>query len=103
MLQGLRLNFVNYFDGVYVPKVQAREPGVTRQQLIDRASLRSIECYLRQDQRVVLVGTQDDVILSRGEVLLAGRTYSASGRASSRPAGIAAAWTSASSCARCWS
>ena len=68
MLQGLRLNFVDYFDGVYVPKIQAREPGVTRQQLIDRASLRSIESYLRQDQRVVLVGTQDDVILSRAEV-----------------------------------
>ena len=68
MLQGLRLNFVNYFDGVYVPKVQAREPGVTRQQLIERASLQSIECYLRQDQRVVLVGTQDDVILSRAEI-----------------------------------
>ena len=68
MLQGLRLNFVDFFDGVYVPKIQAREPGVTRQELIDRASLRSIETYLRQDQRVVLVGTQDDVILSRAEV-----------------------------------
>jgi hypothetical protein len=68
MLQGLRLNFVDFFDGVYVPKIQAREPGATRQELIDRASLRSIETYLRQDQRVVLVGTQDDVILSRAEV-----------------------------------
>ena len=68
MLQGMRLTFVDFFDGVYVPKVQAREPGVTRQQLINRASLRSIESYLRQDQRVVLLGTQDDVILSRAEV-----------------------------------
>ena len=27
MIQGMRLNFVDYFDGVYVPFVQAREPG----------------------------------------------------------------------------
>ena len=71
MLRGLRLDFVDYFDGVYVPFVQAREPGVTREQLIDAGQLRSIEGYLRQDPRVVLVGTQDDVILSRAEVLLA--------------------------------
>jgi hypothetical protein len=69
MLEGLRLNFVSYFDGVYVPFVQQREPGVTRAELIERASLRAIEPYLRQDQRVVLLGTQDDVILSRAEML----------------------------------
>jgi hypothetical protein len=69
MLEGLRLNFVNFFDGLYVPHVQASEPGVTRAELIARTSLRSIEDYLRQDQRVVLLGTQDDVILSRDEML----------------------------------
>ena len=69
MLEGLRLNFVNFFDGLYVPYVQRREPGVTRAELIARASLRSIEGYLRRDPRVVMLGTQDDVILSRDEVL----------------------------------
>ena len=69
MLEGLRLNFVDFFDGLYVPALQRREPGVTRTELIARASLRSIEGYLRQDQRVVLLGTQDDVILSRDEML----------------------------------
>ena len=70
MLQGLRLNFVNYFDGVYVPNVQAREPGVTREQLIDAGepAIRS-STICGSDPRVVLVGTQDDVILSRAEVL----------------------------------
>jgi pimeloyl-ACP methyl ester carboxylesterase len=75
MLEGLRLNFVDYFDGLYVPALQRREPGVTREELIARASLRSIEGYLRQDQRVVLLGTQDDVILSRDEMLWLGDVF----------------------------
>jgi hypothetical protein len=69
MLQGLQLNFVDFFDGVYIPQVQAREPGATRAALVERASLRPLEGFLRQDRRVVLLGTQDDVSLSREEVL----------------------------------
>jgi hypothetical protein len=69
MLEALRLNFVDFFDGVYVPFVQKLEPGVTSEELIQRASLWSIESYLRRDQRVVMLGTQDDVILSRSEML----------------------------------
>ena len=69
MLQGLRLNFVDFFDGVYVPHAQAGQPGVARDELIRRASLYPLENYLRQDRNVVLLGTQDDVILSRDEVL----------------------------------
>ena len=69
LIQGLRLDFVNYFDGVYLPHVQAREPGMTRDALIARESLVRIEDYLRGATRVVLVGTQDDVILSRSEML----------------------------------
>ena len=69
MLEALRLNFVDFFDGVYVPFVQKLEPGVTSEELIQRASLWPIESYLRRDQRVVMLGTQDDVILSRSEML----------------------------------
>ena len=69
MLEGLRLNFVDFFDGVYLPFVQRREPGVTRAALVARESLRPLEAYLEDDRRVVLVGTQDDPILSREEML----------------------------------
>jgi pimeloyl-ACP methyl ester carboxylesterase len=69
MLEGLRLNFVDFFDGLYLPFVQKREPRVTREQLVARESLRPLEAHLRQDRRVVLVGTQDDPILSREEML----------------------------------
>jgi hypothetical protein len=68
LLVGLSLNFVDFFDGVYVPHALATEPGMTRERLIERESLRRIEGYLRRDPRVVLLGTQDDVILSREEV-----------------------------------
>lgn len=68
MLEAMRLSFVNYMDGVYVPFIQRREPSVTREELIARASLRPIEQYLRTASRVVMLGTQDDVILSRDEV-----------------------------------
>ena len=69
LLVGLTLNFVDFFDGVYVPSALAREPGMTREALIERESLRRIEGYLRRDPNIVLLGTQDDVILSREEML----------------------------------
>ncbi|MGE3294606.1 MAG: alpha/beta hydrolase [Geminicoccaceae bacterium] len=69
LLVGLTLSFVNYFDGVYLPHALAREPGMTREALIERESLRRIEGYLRSDPNVILLGTQDDIILSREEVL----------------------------------
>ncbi len=69
LIVGLGLNFIDFFDGIYVPSIQAREPRVTRDELIRRASLYPIESYLRRDPRVVMLGTQDDVILSRDEML----------------------------------
>lgn len=68
-LQGMGLNFVDYFDDVYLPFMQRRHPELTRESLIEAASLRAIEPYLRTSPRLVMVGTQDDVILSRDEML----------------------------------
>ena len=68
MFEAMRLSFVDYMDGVYVPFIRRREPNVSRDELIARASMRPIEQFLRTDPRLVLVGTQDDVILSRDEV-----------------------------------
>jgi hypothetical protein len=68
LVQGLGLNFVDYFEAIYLPYYQARFPSVTREDLIERASLRRIEPYLRSNPRVVMLGTQDDIILAPGEV-----------------------------------
>jgi hypothetical protein len=67
-LQSIDLNFVDYFDDVYVPYIQRRFPKLTREGIISMVSLRSIEDYLRGSDRVVLLGTEDDPILARGEV-----------------------------------
>lgn len=66
--KGLDLDFGNYFEQIYLPHVAALRPGVTREELIEAASLRPIEAYLRRSPRVVLVGTADDPILARGQV-----------------------------------
>jgi hypothetical protein len=68
LLQGLRLNFIDYFEGVYIPFYRRRIPDVTREELIERASLRRLEGYLRSARRVVMLGTRDDIILAPGEV-----------------------------------
>jgi pimeloyl-ACP methyl ester carboxylesterase len=68
MIQSMRLNFVNYFDAVYLPYRQRQSPGISRELLIEQAGLHPIERYLRTDPRVVMLGTADDVILSRAEV-----------------------------------
>ena len=66
-LQGMGLNFVDYFDDVYLPFMRERHPELTRDDLIQAAGLHAIEGYLRTSPRVVMLGTQDDIILAPGE------------------------------------
>lgn len=68
LLLGLNLDFARFFEQVYLPHILAQRPKATRAELIDAASLRSIEGYLRATPGVVLVGTADDLILRPGEV-----------------------------------
>ncbi|MFO1072145.1 MAG: alpha/beta fold hydrolase [Geminicoccaceae bacterium] len=68
LLLGLNLDFARYFEQVFLPHVLAMRPQATRAELIEAASLRSIEPYLRTAPGVVLVGTADDPILRPGEV-----------------------------------
>ena len=67
-IQSIDLNFVDYFDDVYVPYIQRRFPAMTRDGIIDMVSLRTIEDYLRSSDRVVMLGTENDVILAPGEI-----------------------------------
>lgn len=68
-LQGMGLNFIDYFDDVYVPFARRRYPDITREEMIERASLRSIESYMRRAERLVLLGTADDIILAPGDAV----------------------------------
>ncbi len=55
--------FVDYFDELYQPYFQSREPGLTREQMIEDASLRSIEDYLAAAAHIGFLGNEDDIIL----------------------------------------
>lgn len=63
-----RTGFVAYFDELFLPFFQTREPGLTRQDLIDRQSLACIESYLTNTEKVGLFHNADDVILAPGEL-----------------------------------
>ena len=58
-------SFVDYFEQLYQPFFRRAEPGLTAEQMIEDASLRSIEDYLRSAEHVGFLGNEDDVILVR--------------------------------------
>ena len=56
-------SFVDYFEGLYQPFFRRAEPGLSAEQMIEDASLRSIERYLAAAEHVGFLGSEDDVIL----------------------------------------
>ncbi len=56
-------SFVDYFEQLYQPYFRRAEPGLTTEQMIEDASLRSIEQYLAGAEHVGFLGNEDDVIL----------------------------------------
>ena len=67
-LVGARVGFVNYLDDFLYPYFRAREPGLTKQTLIDEASLKAIEPYLGTAAKIGLIHNEDDIILASGEI-----------------------------------
>jgi hypothetical protein len=63
-----RISFAKYLDELLLPVAQARNPQLTRQDVIDGSSLKSIESYLQKASKVSMVTNQDDIILSPGEL-----------------------------------
>ena len=63
-----RITFLDYFDDMMFPYYKAKQPGLTRQQLLDELSLRSIEGWLRNNSKIHVVHNADDLILAPGEI-----------------------------------
>jgi pimeloyl-ACP methyl ester carboxylesterase len=63
-----RTSFADYFDEYLLPHRQREEPGLTRQALLDRLSLRPLEPFLRSTTTIGLVHNRDDIILAPGEI-----------------------------------
>lgn len=64
-----RTSFVNYFDEWFFPYYERREPGLTKDALIKRASLYDLESYLKNNPKIGLLHNEDDIIMAQGEVL----------------------------------
>jgi hypothetical protein len=58
------ISFIDYFDELLYPYFQSRNPGLTKAALIESTSLRSIESYLRNTPKIVLMDNEDDLILT---------------------------------------
>ena len=67
-LVSARTPFRLYFKDLLVPYYRRTDPNVTEDELIDRASLYTIEEYLRTTDKVGLVHNVDDIIMREGEI-----------------------------------
>ncbi|MDJ0945264.1 MAG: alpha/beta fold hydrolase [Kiloniellales bacterium] len=65
---GREVGFRNYLDRFFYPYFRDREPGLTKEALIEEASFRAIEPYLRATDKIGLIHNEDDIILARGEI-----------------------------------
>jgi len=60
--------FLEYAENLFYPYFKRREPNLSFQALIARSSLRSIESYLRNSDKIGLVTNVDDIILADGDI-----------------------------------
>ena len=64
----MRTSFIDYFDELFYPYFRSQQPDVTQQALIEQASLKSIEGYLKTAKKIALMTNEDDLILAPGEI-----------------------------------
>jgi hypothetical protein len=64
----MRLTFIDYFNDLYYPYFKERDPTITKQELIDQASLKSIQDFLADAEHVGLMTNEDDIILAPGQI-----------------------------------
>ena len=65
---GIRFSFEDYLDELFYPYFKAKDPSLTREDLIEEASLERIEDYLVRSPKIGLMTNEDDVILAPGEI-----------------------------------
>jgi hypothetical protein len=64
----LHLSFLDYFNEYFVPYFQSRQPGLSREELLEALSLRNIEGYLASSDKIGVITNEDDFILVPGEL-----------------------------------
>lgn len=64
----MQRGFLDYFDHLLYPFYAKRQPALTRQQMVDEASLESIEPFLAGAKNIGVVTSADDIILAPGDL-----------------------------------
>jgi len=68
MSVSFRISFPDYFNEYFYPYFQAKDPNLSKQDLIASTSLKSIEAYLISSKKIGLMTNQDDFILASDEI-----------------------------------
>lgn len=63
-----RTGFNEYAKQLMLPYYQKRDPNITFETLVERASLYPLEEYLRNSEKISLMHNEDDIIMAAGEI-----------------------------------
>lgn len=63
-----RTGFMEYAQELMLPFYQGRDPEITFEKLVQRASLYPLEDYLRNSKKIGLMHNEDDIIMAPGEM-----------------------------------
>ena len=64
----LHLSFLDYFNEYFYPYFRSRHPGLSKEELEETLSLKSIEGYLASSAKIGVITNEDDFILAPGEL-----------------------------------
>ncbi|MDA8427805.1 MAG: alpha/beta hydrolase [Geobacteraceae bacterium] len=67
-LVSTHLSFYDYYNEYFYPYFLKQHPGLTKQELIESESLRSIEGYLRSSTKFGMMTNENDFILSKDDL-----------------------------------
>ena len=63
-----RIGFTDYYHEFFYPFYKQTEPDATRNEFIAAISLKEIEDYLRDTEKITVMHNADDIILQPGEI-----------------------------------
>jgi len=69
------LSFYQYFNEYFYPYFQGKRPGLSKKELIEAESLRSIEGYLKGKPKFAVMANENDFILTPAELDFLRRTF----------------------------
>jgi pimeloyl-ACP methyl ester carboxylesterase len=64
LLVSMHLSFLDYFDEYFLPFIRAKQPGLTREDVIAALGFRSIEGFLKAAPGIGVLTNEDDFILT---------------------------------------